>query len=195
MSDQKLSHVLRLVDEANSSDPNDIELRGERRPAAKVYGERMSAMLHQFQPDAADHLQIAARAQHIERWKSPRSDFPEGRAGYLRWRTELKAFHARRVGELMEQVGYDQDAISRVGALIRKEGLKRDEEVQTLEDVVCLVFLTFYASDFIAPHDDAKVIGILAKTARKMSSRGLEAAGNIALPDRLGRLLTTALSD
>ena len=134
------------------------------------------------------------RAQHIERWTCRRKSYPEGRAGYLKWRSDLKSFHAERAGELMREAGYEDRDIERVGALIRKERLKRDPEAQMLEDVACLVFLEHYAGDFIAGHDDEKVMGILAKTARKMSPDGLAAAQKLTLDERLGSLLVKALS-
>ncbi len=190
----KLSDVLWRIDRANAADPNLVDEQGQQQPAELVYGARMSAMLSQFRPDAPEILQIAARGQHMERWTSPRKSYPEGRVGYLRWRKDLKDFHARRVGELMAEAGYSEADIARAGELVRKEQLKYDEEVQTLEDVICLVFLTHYAPDFIAPHDDEKVIGILAKTARKMSPEGLAAAGKLPLSGRLAQLLEQALA-
>ena len=52
---------------------------------------------------------------------------------------------------------------------------------------------TLRASDFIAAHDDEKDMGILAKTARKMSPDGLAAAQKLTLDERLGSLLVKAL--
>lgn len=193
MSNTQLNDVQALIDAANAADPNISVVDGEEKPAALVYGERMSSTLARFRPGSSDLLQIAARAQHIERWTSPRSDYPEGRTGYLLWRKELKDFHAKRTGELMAQAGYSAEDIGRTGALIRKERLKHDEEVQALEDVVCLVFLEHYADEFIAKHEDEKVVSILAKTARKMSDEGLAAATGLNLPERLGRLMGEAL--
>ncbi len=194
MTTERLTQILALIDAANSQDPNRIDADGMQRPAELVYGERMSEALGRFCPDAGDILKIAARGQHIERWTSPRKSYPEGRVGYLRWRKDLKDYHARRVAELMVQAGYLEDDTERVGQLIRKERLKADPDVQTLEDVICLVFLAHYASDFIAPHDDEKVISILAKTAKKMSSDGLAAAGELTLPERLSTLMGKALA-
>ena len=193
MSGSRHLKVFDLIDRANSQDPNTISDGGEDRPAELVYGERMTAALERFYDTPGDHLHIAVRAQHIERWTSKRKSYPEGRAGYLKWRSDLKAYHAKRAGELMREAGYNDEDIERVGALIRKERLKRDPEAQMLEDVVCLVFLEHYASDFIAGHDDEKVMGILAKTARKMSPDGLAAAQKLTLDDRLGSLLVKAL--
>lgn len=194
MSHSRRQAAFDLIDQANAKDPNTVTVDGEERPAELVYGERMTAALEGFCAEPGDHLHIAVRAQHIERWTSQRKSYPEGRAGYLKWRTDLKAYHAERAGELMREAGYEAEDIERVGALIRKERLKRDPEAQMLEDVVCLVFLEHYASDFIAAHDDEKVIGILAKTARKMSPDGLAAAQKLTLDERLGTLLVKALS-
>jgi len=189
----RVAEIEKSIDLANSADPTKTERAGTLDPAALVYGERMSSMLKNFRPGASELLQIAARAQHIERWTSPRTNYPEGRAGYLLWRKELKDFHARRAGEIMAKLAYTAEEIDRTGALIRKERLKYDEEVQTLEDVVCLVFLKHYADEFIAKHEDEKVSRILEKTAQKMSPEGLTAARNLKLPERLSQLLTTAL--
>ena len=194
MNDNRLQQAIELIDRANAQDPKSVDENGTERPGELVYGERMSAALAGYCDQPSEHLQIAVRAQHLERWTSPRSSYPEGRAGYLKWRTDLKRYHAERAGELMRQAGYDEADIDRVATLIDKRGIKRDPEVQMLEDVACLTFLQHYAADFIAPHDDDKVMDILAKTARKMSAEGLQAAAGLDLPDRLSRLLHQALS-
>lgn len=195
MTQSRLDQTLDLVDQANASDPNFVVVDGRERPFELVYGRRMSSALEKFSASASEHLQIAVRAHHIERWRSLRKDYPEGRAGYLKWRSDLKSFHARRAGELMNQAGYDEPDIDRVGVLINKKGLKRDPEVQMLEDVICLVFLEHYAGDFIAKHDDDKVLDILRKTGRKMSADGISAASKLVMPDRLAGLLGKALAE
>lgn len=159
----RLQTVLAQIDTANTADP-----KGEALP----YGERMSVELHRLFPDATDVLQIAARGQHVERWLLPRSDYPEGKAGYLEWRREQGRRHALRIAEMMARAGYGQSDCDRVGVLLRKEGIKRDPEVQALEDVICFVFLRWYFADFAAERDEASVLDIVAKTARKMSAEG-----------------------
>ncbi len=190
----KLANVFAAIDAANDRDPITLEVAGAQQPRALVYGRRMSLALANFKPAASDVLQIAARAQHIERWIIPRESYPEGRIAYLKWRKDLQHHHAKRTGEIMEQAGYGADEIARVGSLLQKERLKYDAEVQTLEDVICLVFLEFEAPEFIAKHDDGKVRDILAKTARKMSARGIEEAAKLKLDGRLQRLLGEALA-
>jgi hypothetical protein len=101
-----------------------------------------------------------------------RQDFPEGRAGYLAWRTELARHHATRVGEIMAEAGYDPQDIEKSGKMIRKDGIKRDAEVQALEDVICFTFLKWYFAPFAPTQDPEKLDRIVARTARKMSPEG-----------------------
>jgi len=182
--------VLAAIDAANAADPRRTT---DDEPVELVYGRRMSAALASLAPEASELLQIAARGQHIERWTSPRDSFPRDRVGYLKWRTALKDFHARRVGELMAGAGYGADEIARVGALLRKEKLKYDAEAQTLEDVACIVFLENYFAEFSGHYDEDKVVSILQKTWAKMSPDGHKAALALNLPPRARALVETAL--
>ena len=182
---RRLEAVLAAIDDANAADP----AREDGEPAALLYGRRMSEVLDAFAPGASDHLRIACRGQHIERWTRPRADWPEGRAGYLRWRTELKAYHAERVVELMAEAGWPEADRARVGSLVRKEGLRRDAEAQTLEDVACLVFMHWYFAPFAETQSPEKIAGIVAKTGRKMSAPGRAAALRLGLPDHLAAAL------
>ena len=163
-----LAEALAAIDQANAADPN-LE---EGRPAALLYGERMSAELARLFPGASEVLQIAARGQHVERWQVPRSDYPEGRAGYLAWRRDQGARHAERVAGIMANAGYGAADQDRVRALLRKEGIKRDADVQALEDVICFVFLKWYFAPFASKHAAEDVQRIVDKTARKMSPEG-----------------------
>ena len=194
MSDGRLGKVLASIDAANAKDPNAVEIGGIRRPAEAVYGERMSRALARLCSDASEHLQIAARGQHIERWTHPRSSYPMTREGYLRWRTGLKAYHAERLGALMADAGYAASDIDRVRGLIRKQRLKSDAEAQMLEDVVCVVFLQDYFADFASKHDDDKIIGILRKTWAKMSPVGHAAALALDLPAAARAAIERALA-
>lgn len=187
---RRLGAVLAAIDAANSADPNTADENGKPVPVELLYGQRMSSELERVCPDASEHLKIAARGQHIERWKTPRSAYPEGRAGYLAWRKGLGAFHARRIGEIMAEAGYGEADCARVGAMLRKEGIKRDAETQMLEDVICLVFLRWYFPDFAAKHDGEKIFRIVQKTARKMSATGrARVAAEFDLPPHLAPAL------
>jgi len=192
--DTRLATVLAAIDAANARDPNRIETGGRREPAELVYGQRMSLTLARMAPDASAHLQIAARGQHIERWTSPRKSYPDGRIGYLKWRKDLKDFHAGRLGEIMAAAGYGTDDITRVGSLVRKERLKLDAEAQMLEDIVCVLFLEHYIDGFMAKTDREKLADILAKTWAKMSPLGHEHALRLGLAPDIPRLLEQGLA-
>jgi hypothetical protein len=191
--DVRFDSVIAAIDAANSQDPNKIAVDGHSEPGELAYGQRMSRMLDRFCPEASEALKIAARAQHIERWRSSRADYPEGRVGYLRWRTDLKNYHAQRAGEVMGQCGYGSEMIARVQSLIRKERFKHDAEAQALEDVICLVFLEDYFVDFAAKHAEEKVIEIVRKTWVKMSKEGQAAALKLAVEPTTQKFLTRAL--
>ncbi len=168
--------AITAIDSANAEDPNTVPIDGEARPAELVYSQRMTDALAQFAPDAPEPLRLAARAQHLRRWQLPRRDYPMDRTGYLRWRTELKNRHANQTAEILAGCGYGDETIARVKSLIRKERPKSDPDTQTLEDVICHVFLQYYLADFAAKHDDGKIIDILRKTWGKMSPAGQQAA-------------------
>jgi hypothetical protein len=154
----------------------------------------MTAWLNRLEPEASIPLQLAGRSQHLMRWHIPRETFPKDRPGYLRWRTTLYDFHADRAAEVLREVGYDTATIDRVRSLIRKQNLKTDPEAQTLEDVICLVFLENYFAEFARDHDEEKLIKILRKTWKKMSDRGHSAAMKLNLGLRELELVSKALS-
>ena len=183
--DERFAQAIARFDVANAEDPHREADGGRERPKELLYAERLTAMLARFAPDASEVLRLAARCQHIQRWKIPRSDYPMTRVGYQQWRIRLRTFHADLAGAILRDVGYDETTIARVCSLIRKEALKTDAEAQALEDVVNLVFLESYLEDFVVKHADyetAKFFDILTKTAKKMSVRGRGAALTLITP-------------
>lgn len=190
----RLDKAFDHFDRANAEDPNGILVDGTSQAKELVYATRMTARLKQFAPDASETLQLAVRCQHIRRWTIPRSRFPAGRTGYREWRTRLATFHANTAAEILRQLNYNETIIQQVGRLLRKENLKSDAEVQTLEDVACLVFLEHYLSEFASSHNETKLIDILRKTWRKMSSAGHSAASELKLDSHLNSLVEKALN-
>ena len=176
-------------DAANAEDPNAEVENGVSQPKELVYANRMTAALYRFAPGAPETVCLAARCQHIRRWTIPRGDYPDGRAGYRRWRTALADFHAETAARILRDVRYDETVVADVQSLVRKDHLKTDADAQLLEDVVCHVFLTHYLADFAARHDDTKVTGILRKTWRKMSEAGRAAAFALELPEAVRSLV------
>ncbi|MEM1259168.1 MAG: DUF4202 domain-containing protein [Bacteroidota bacterium] len=190
---QKLNKAFKLFDAANAEDPNTEVFKGTIFPKELLYAQRMTAVLKKFQPKASEALQLTARCQHICRWEIPRDSFEMNRAGYLQWRQELKKFHAKKATDILSKVGYGPEVIERVQFLLLKKKLKRDKETQTLEDVICLVFLEYYYEPFLLKHDDDKIISILQKTWKKMSQKGQQTALQLDFHDRGKNLITRAL--
>ncbi len=189
----QLEKTLADFDELNAQDPNTETLNDQAIPKELLYSQRMTAQLHRFLTHPSEELQLASRSQHICRWKIPRSDYPMDRQGYKKWRLDLAVFHGETAGEVMIQNGYNQDKVQRVKDLLLKRSLKRDEEVQALEDIVCLVFLEFYLEDFASKHDEPKLIDIIQKTWNKMSESGHAAALTLPLSKHMLSLITKAL--
>ena len=191
--------AIAAFDQANAADPNRETADGRDHPKELLYAQRMGEMQERYAPDASEAVKLAVRAQHIERWKIPRSDFPLDRQGYLQWRTRLYKFHAETAGALMRGAGYGEEMIERVMAIVSKKGLKVNPETQLMEDVVDLVFLEHYISDFAARHpeyDEAKWLQIIHKTWQKMSPRAHEfvLAGGVRLPIALQPLIMKAVA-
>jgi len=192
----RFAAAINAIDALNAEDPNRETAGAEAAPAALLYGRRMSGWLLRLAPEASEPLRLAARAQHIARWRIPRSDYPEGRAGYLTWRRDLGRFHAEAAGKILAEAGYGPDVIDRVADLLQKKGIKRDPDAQTLEDAACLVFLEHHFADFSRKHVDDKVVDIVRKTLLKMSDRGRERAAALAagLPGDRRALIERAMA-
>ena len=188
--------AIQLIDAANATDPSFecVVTENKNYPKEVLYAERMSSTLSRILPKAPVTLRLAVRAQHIQRWKIPRKDYPKGRQGYRHWRTELGKFHAETTAKILQTAGYTDEVIRRVKELLRKERLKIDPECQLLEDVICLVFIEHYLEDFATKHDDSKLLSILRKTWKKMSTQGRTMALELELPERLRDLISRALS-
>jgi hypothetical protein len=193
-ADARLQLALDRFDALNAADPHTELVDGTPEPKELIYARRMTDWLDRLEPNPSPALQLAARGQHLMRWHIPRESFPKDRAGYIRWRTTLYDFHADRAAEVLREVGYDDATIERVRSLIRKQNLKSDAEAQTLEDVICLVFLENYFADFARDHDEEKLLKILRKTWRKMSDRGHAAALKLNLGPRELELIGKALN-
>jgi hypothetical protein len=193
MTDGRLERALEAIDRANANDPETIVVRGETRPKEQAHAEMMTEWVRRLDPHATDAQLLAARAHHLRRWTLPRSSYPDGRAGYLRWRTALKKQHALDVAAILEGEGYGQDVIERVQQIVRKDGLGRDAAVQTHEDALCLVFLETQLLELADRLGDEKTVDVIRKTVAKMSERGIDAALGLDLPSRSSALVTQAL--
>ena len=181
------------IDAENEADPNSEIYEEITYPKELLYSDRMYERLMSFEPNASEAVQIAAKAQHICRWKVARESYPMDRVGYLKWREDLKKFHAKTTAEILKKAGYEDAFIDRVSFLIEKKLLKKDEETQLLEDVICLVFLEFYLDPFVHKHDDEKLKNIILKTWNKMSDKGQQEALKIDYTPENLQLIKDAL--
>lgn len=182
-----------LIDAAHAADPKKA---ADGRPAELVYAERMEAWVARALPAATPLHRLAARCQHLERWRVPRATFPDGKAGYLKWRQSLYVKQAERARELLLAAGVPAAEADDVATWVSKTALKTNPGTQALEDAACLVFLENEIADFAAQHADyprEKFIEILRKTWKKMSPRGQELALGLDLPPAIGALVREAL--
>jgi len=168
MTARDLQAAFDAIDAENAGDPNGKELD---------HAERAVRWMRTLRPDAPDELLLAARAHHVRRWEIPRSAEPDGRAGYLRWKRRLQQHHADVVGRILAGSGFD---VERVQALVKKERLKTDPDVQSLEDALALVFLETQLTELSGKLDDEHMVDVLAKTLRKMTPEGRTAAASLA---------------
>ncbi len=188
--------VIKAIDTVNAEDPRTTTIDGVEYPYETVYADRMTATLARMYPEASELLRIAARAQHIRRWQIPRDTYPRNREGYQKWRLSMRQLHSDLVGDIMAKNGYSADDIALVGSFLRKERLKREADSQALENVVDVVFIDFYWDEFVAKfpdYDDDKLIDIVGKTLRKMSSHGHQAALALDLPAATAKIVLAAV--
>ncbi len=182
------------IDAENEADPNTEMYQDVTYPKELLYSDRMYERLMSFHDNPSEAVQIAAKAQHICRWKMPRESYSMDRIGYLKWREDLKKFHAQTTANILTKASYDKVFVERVSFLIEKKSLKKDEETQLLEDVICLVFLEFYLEPFAEKHDSEKLKYIILKTWNKMSDKGQQEALKINFIPANLQLLQDALA-
>ena len=194
MAADRFERAIAAIDAANCEDPRREAGENGDEPKELLYSRRMSRWLERLDAEASEPLRLAARAQHLCRWKIERSAYPEGRQGYLRWRRDCAEMHARLAAEILAGVGYDAATIDRVSHLLRKRGLPHDPEALALEDTACLVFLEHELEAFAPKHDEPKLVQILERTWRKMSPRGRAVALALDLPPPARALIEKAIA-
>ncbi|TDE31219.1 MULTISPECIES: DUF4202 domain-containing protein [Flavobacterium] len=193
MTKSQFQNTSDWIDAKNAQDPNIEIYQSKRYPKELLYSNRMYQRLMSFYPEASEEVQIASKAQHICRWEVARESFPMDRVGYLKWREDLKKFHANTTAIILKKAGYSEEFIARVSFLIEKKLLKKDTETQLLEDVICLVFLEYYLDPFVHKHDREKLKNIILKTWNKMSEKGHQEALKINFSTTNFQLIKEAL--
>ena len=192
---RRFEAAIRRFDEENARDPNLEIADGLGRPRELVYAERLTHWVLKLCPDASEELRLAARCQHICRWTIKRDSYPRTRAGYLKWREDLKRFHADTAGRILREVGYPEGNVAKVQALNLKKNFPQDPDSRALEDALCLVFLEFQFAELAAKTADEKIINALRKSWNKMTASGREQALRLDYGPREKGLLERALVD
>jgi hypothetical protein len=187
--------AVEMIDSANAEDPSQILVRGALLPLALAHGRLAVDWVSRLVADPDEPLLLAARAHHLRRWEVPRTDYPAGRPGYLRWRRDQKARHAREVGVILVDAGYGAEAVGRAQRLVRREGLGTDPEAQVVEDAACLVFIETQLVAVSERFERDHLLEVIRKTARKMSPAALALVSLIPLAPAGTALLSDALGD
>ena len=190
----KIKRAFALFDDYNKKDPVQVVVDDIEYPKEYFFSQKMYEWILKLRPEPSEALLLASRCQHIGRWEIPRTDYPEGKAGYLRWRSDLAKYHAEKAGSILQESGFDRDLIEQVKQIVLKKQIKLNPDVQVIEDALCLVFLQFEYEDFIKKHDDLKLIRILQKTWAKMSEQGHAAALNLQYSAKGRALIERALA-
>ncbi len=187
---EKFQSAIACFDAENSRDPNSEN----GQPRELLYAQRLTTWVQKLCPHASENLLLAARCQHICRWESPRENYPMTRPGYLKWRADLKKFHAEKSGAILREIGYNDETIHRVQALNLKQNFPTDPEVCVLEDALCLVFLEFQLTALATKSDDEKIINALKKSWAKMTEAARAEALKLNYGEREKSLVLRALA-
>ncbi|SNX86266.1 related to ABP140 - actin binding protein and AdoMet-dependent tRNA methyltransferase [Melanopsichium pennsylvanicum] len=138
-------------------------------------------------------LRIAARCQHLERFLTPRSTYPEGKAGYLKWRRDLYKIQADRAKQILLESGVEEQHADWVQKWVSKTELNPGKDTgdlgtQLLEDAAVLVFLQEELELFAGKHEnytEEKFVDIIKKTWRKLSKLAKDVALKLSMPKGL----------
>jgi hypothetical protein len=193
-SPERFEAAIRRFDAENARDTNVETAGGISHPRELLYAQRLTDWVLKLCPNASEELRLAARCQHICRWMIPRSNYPMTRAGYLKWRNDLKTFHAEKAGQILREVGYPTETIVRVQHLNLKKDFPNDPDSRVLEDALCLVFLQYQFADLAAKTEDDKTINALQKSWKKMTPAAREQALRLSYGTREKTLVERALA-
>jgi Domain of unknown function (DUF4202) len=190
----RFEEAVMRFDEENARDLHRVEVDGQSLPREKVYAQWLSGWVGKLCPEASLELRLAARCQHIRRWAIPRDQYPPNRAGYLKWRADLKQFHARLSGEILREVGFPETVVVRVQDLNLKKNFPDDPETRVLEDALCLVFFEHQLADLASRTEEEKVVNALRKSWKKMTVAAQKLALELPRSPEVQRLLDRALN-
>ncbi len=191
--ESRFNETLARFDELNAEDPNKLLIEGGEMAKELFFAHALFNKTLDLAPDASESLLLAARSQHLCRWKLSRSEYPEGRVGYLKWRQKLKELHAEWAADVLDEKGYPSEMLDLVKTLNLKENIKSNPDCQILEDALCIVFLEYQYEALAEKYEDDKVVSIVQKTLKKMGPLGIEQAHEMTFSERPQKLLVQAV--
>lgn len=198
---ERFTSAIAAIDAVNATDPTTATIGVDHGPKELVHARAMSAWVERLDPDADELQHLAARAHHLRRWERPRSAYPEGRGGYLRWRADARRFHGEQVAAILGCHGYSTQEVDRVVAIVQKEGIAAadrstvDPAIQLHEDALCLVFIQAQLAGVADQLGAAATVDVVVKTMGKMSHRGIAAASTLQLDATTRDVLSAALHE
>ena len=169
---ERFDRAIAAIDAGNADDPNVVTIRGRTGPKEILHAELVTEWVQRLAPGRE-------RAAAARRARSPlpaldraardrrRPGAPATCAGASRSRSSTPASSA----SCSRPRATTPDTIARVQAIVRKEGLADDAEVQVLEDALCLVFLETQLADVVA-RLDPDTLDARARAHRAEDERG-----------------------
>jgi Domain of unknown function (DUF4202) len=192
MADARFDQAITLIDQANGEDPRTELVDGQPQPKELLFSQRVSAWIGKLMDDPSEALLLAARGHTIRRWQIPRDTYSKDNLGYHEWRDALATFHAEETAAILRDVGYNDEMIPTVSALILRKNLPGDAAAHALEDADCLVFLETKLADYLDEWGDDKTINILRRTVKKMTAKGVGFVSQLDLDGRCLKLIEEA---
>jgi len=190
---ERFHQAIQRFDHENERDPNRETADGVEHSRELLYARRLSEWVERLAPNASEPLRLAARCQHICRWEIPRSNYEMNRVGYLKWRADLKKFHAQKAGEILREIGYDEETVRRVQDLNLKKNFPADPDCRTLEDALCLMFLQFQLAELTARSDEEKLVNAVRNSWKKMTPAAQALALELPFAQHVKALIDRAL--
>jgi hypothetical protein len=185
-----LDDALFEFDEINARDPRWQMYQNHNHPREWIFSVRVSAWMERLDPRASEAARLAARAHTLARWEVPREDFAADTAGYHQWRHATAHHSAKAAADVLRRVGYWDDVIDTVRALILRENFPDDPDARLLEDADCLAFLEIKLVDYLEKWDDPKLARILQGTWTKMTPAAKKLALALPLPGPVLKILS-----
>ena len=187
-----LDAAISAIDRINATDPTTVTAGGSPVPKELLHARRMTEWLGRLVAEPTPAQQIAARAHHLRRWASPRDAYPEGRAGYLRWRTAARRQHVAEISGLLREHGFDRAIVDDVARIMAKEGRTTHADVQAHEDALCLTFCELQLDEMIERLGHDHTVSVVRKTLAKMSPAGIAMSAEVPMSDAGRRVVAEA---